>query len=108
MKYTIAQLQTMKDCTELREKGVFVVRCLPTGDSYIGGTNRSFRVSWKEFRKQMRNYYNKRISREIRELWQTYGDGAFEFEIIQITDADSVATTKAYYIELYQPSLNRS
>ncbi len=106
VKYTIADLQTIQECPELKQKGVFLVRCRTTGDTYIGGTNRSFRLSWKEFRKQMRSSYNKRISRRIRDLWQAHGDLSFEFEILEVTDEASVAATKARYIEQYKPSLN--
>ena len=108
MKYTIADLQTIQECPELQQKGVFIVRCQTTGDAYLGGTQRSFRLSWKEFRKQMRSSYNKRISRRIRDLWQAHGDRAFEFEILEVTDSESLAQAKAHYIELYQPSLNHS
>jgi hypothetical protein len=103
-KSNISELSKLKYSQQLDEKGIFLVRCLPTGDTYIGSTKRSFRVSWKEFRKQMRNLQNRRISLRIRDLWQIYGDEGFEFEILEVTLP--TPAKKHYYIDLYQPSLN--
>ena len=89
---------------QINQKGIFLVRCVPTGDIYIGSTNRSFRIHWKEFRKQMRNYRNRRISLRIRDLWQAYGDEGFEFEVIEVTEL--TLEKKRHYINLYRPSLN--
>ncbi len=100
----ISKLSKLKDSRQLDLKGIFLVRCIPTGDTYIGSTNRSFRVSWKELRKQMRNFHNRRISLRIRDLWQAYGDEGFEFKILEVTSP--TPEKKQYYIDLYRPSLN--
>jgi hypothetical protein len=100
----ISELSKLKSSQQLELKGIFLVRCIPTGDTYIGSTNRSFRVSWKELRKQMRNFQNRRISLRIRDLWQAYGDEGFEFEILEVTVP--TLEKKNYYINLYRPSLN--
>ncbi|MBE9044939.1 hypothetical protein IQ255_11055 [Pleurocapsales cyanobacterium LEGE 10410] len=89
---------------QLNQKGIYLVRCVPTGDTYIGSTNRSFRICWKEFRKQMRNFHNRRISLRIRNLWQAYGDEGFEFEVLEVTEP--TPAKKHHYINLYSPSLN--
>ena len=120
MKYSINLIKRTKRDPRLNEMGIFLVRCVPTGDTYIGSTNRSFRIQWKEFRKQMRNLHNRRISRRIRNLWQAYGDEGFEFErearcfssslcnlVVEILEI-TVPTPekKHYYIGLYSSSLN--
>ncbi|MDJ0593286.1 MAG: hypothetical protein QNJ72_25415 [Pleurocapsa sp. MO_226.B13] len=104
MKRKISQLSKIKHPQQLNQKGIFLVRCVPTGDTYIGSTNRSFRIHWKEFRKQMRNFHNRRISQRIRNLWQVYGDKGFEFEILEVTVP--TPEKKHRYINLYRPSLN--
>ncbi len=104
MKHNISSIHRPKLDRRLNQKGIFLVRCVPTGDTYIGSTNRSFRIHWKEFRKQMRNFHNRRISKRIRDLWQAYGDEGFEFEIIEVTEP--TPEKKRHYIDLYRPSLN--
>ena len=104
MRRKISELSKIKNSYQLDQKGIFLVRCVPTGDTYVGSTNRSFKVSWKEFRKQMRNFHNRRISLRIRDLWQAYGDEGFEFEILEVTVP--TPEKKHRYINLYRPSLN--
>ena len=104
MKHNISTLNRPKPDRQLNQKGIFLVRCIPTGDTYIGCTNRSFRIHWKEFRKQMRNLHNRRISLRIRNLWQAYGDEGFEFKILEVTVP--TPEKKHYYINLYRSSLN--
>jgi hypothetical protein len=94
----------MGECKELQQKGIFLIRFLPTLDMYIGSTNRSFRVRWKEIRKQARNLNNTKISRVIREIWQSYDEDEFEFEVLEITDF--LVEREQFYIDLYRPSLN--
>ena len=105
MKHNINPLDRPKPDRRLNQKGIFLVRCVPTGDTYIGSTNRNFRIHWKEFRKQMRNINNRRISLRIRDLWQAYGDEGFEFEILEVTVP--TPEKKHRYINLYRPSLNQ-
>jgi hypothetical protein len=104
MKYTVSLLKSMGECAELRQKGIFLIRFIPTPHIYISSTNRSFRVRWKEIRKEARNLNNTKISRVIRELWQSYDEDGFEFEVLEITD--SLVEREQFYIDFYQPSLN--
>jgi hypothetical protein len=104
--YSIKDLQTIGNTPQLKQTGIFIMRCLPTGDSFIGWTTRGFRTRWKEFRKQARNLNNRRISPQIRELWQQYGDEGFEFQILEVTNR-KVEQTGLTYIKRYRPTLNQ-
>lgn len=86
MIFSVAQLQNSGYIADLSQGGIFILRCIPTEDIvYLGATTRSFRQRWKEIRKQARNPSNRRISPQIRSLWQAYGDAGFEFEILEFT-----------------------
>lgn len=104
MRGKISELSKIKNSHQLDQKGIFLIRCVPTGDTYIGSTTRNFRIHWKELRKQMRNLQNPRVSRRLRHLWQNYGDEGFEFEILEVTNR--ISSRKKYYLNLYRPSLN--
>ena len=95
--YSVQELQVNQAIEELQYSAVYLIRCVPTGQEYIGSTNRRFRQRWKEIRKHSRSKH-KSVSKIFHQFWQEYGDAGFEFAILDITDKPK--EREQYYISL--------
>lgn len=102
--YTVEELQTNQQISELNNKGVYVMKCLATNEEYVGSTTRDFRARWKEIRKHCRND-NRKISKLLRQYWSKYGDEQFVFGILEITENPKLA--EQYWINKLQPAFNQ-
>jgi len=101
--YTVKELQTNKAIIELQNKGVYIVECIPTKETYIGSTKRKFRQRWKEIRKHSKNK-NKKISKLFHQRWEEYGDKGFRFGVLEV--CENTLEREQYWIDYLEPELN--
>jgi group I intron endonuclease len=91
---------------QLNSCGVYKLTLLPTGDSYIGSTSRTFKERWAEIRHHLRSRHKRKISQRLIDLWVTYGEENFSFEIVEYTNKEEARNRELYWIEKLKPSLN--
>jgi group I intron endonuclease len=63
--------------------GVYQIKCLPTGQVYIGSTT-NLSARWRNHRCLLNNNANK--SPKLQAAWNTHGAGAFEFMVLERCD----------------------
>lgn len=66
-----------------RTAGVYVIRCLATGEVYVGSSV-NLRARLSEHRSTLRHglHYN----RALQEAWTKYGESSFQIEIVEVVD----------------------
>lgn len=102
--FNFSQIIKEKKLSYLQDKGIYLMRCNPTNDTYIGATNTCFRSNWIELGRQGKKPNNKRISKKLNYFWLEYEDTDFSFTILEKTN--DLFEAKLYYLSLYQPTLN--
>lgn len=83
--------------------GVYAIKCVPTGELYIGGTQTSFA---KRFERHRDAFRRKRNCRLLQERYDEYGSGAFQFIPIKEFPAHEVGDREKEAIQRLQPALN--
>ncbi len=85
-------------------KSVYLIRCLPTKQSYIGSTTCSF-SRWKGHMNALN--IGRHENKSLQSLYNTYGKSAFVFGIIKaISDDSKLRDEEKRFIGLMQPELN--
>lgn len=77
----------MKRKGSLAHAGVYMVLNILTGDRYVGSSPRLVRYRWTEHRCKLRKGTHQ--SPPIQEAWNTYGEDAFRFILLEAIENDS-------------------
>lgn len=103
--YSIQELQIQEEIKELKNSGVYIIKCISNNNYYIGSTSRSFRVRWKEIRKHCKNNKNK-VSKYLRKFWnECKGEENFRFGVLEKVE-NNIKEREQYWIDKLEPSLN--
>jgi group I intron endonuclease len=65
------------------QRGIYAIRCIPTGCSYVGSTTSAFIQRWHNHRCQLRK--GKHSNPQLQAAWDQHGAEAFELVILQTT-----------------------
>jgi predicted GIY-YIG superfamily endonuclease len=102
---TFAKRFNYEKLTFGKKPGVYEIRCVPTGDCYIGSSGHiPNRIQ------AHKSYLNSgklsHHSQKLQELWNTYGKSCFEFSVLEYTMGAKYLKREEYYIKTRRPSLN--
>lgn len=84
--------------------GVYQIRCLANGKSYVGSTAKGFRVRWNSHRWHLRR--GKHDSPHMQNCWNKYGPEAFEFRPLVVCAEDMVLFYEQLLIDALKPEFN--
>lgn len=84
--------------------GVYYIRCVPTGDMYVGGTKVTIRARLGQHKSCLK--HGKSFP-EMQKLWDEYGRHQFDFCALKAFPADQVKDREKEAIRRLQPSLNK-
>jgi len=83
----------------LHASGVYSIVNTVDEKRYIGSTSRTFIRRWYQHRRALRS--GKHHSLILQRAWNKYGEGAFEFSVLEFSDADSCLVREQFYIDKY-------
>ena len=83
--------------------GVYLIICLPTGDSYVGAS-RTLRDRLTQHRSLLRR--GRGSSKKMQYLWDTHGDGSFDFKAIIVCPEDLIDHYEQIAIDALKPTIN--
>lgn len=88
----------------LSKVGVYIITCVPTGDTYIGSTTVSFKQRFADHKGLLRRgkHHNWKVQKE----WITWGSDAFTFEPIVVTRKEDAIFYEQKCLNALKPSLN--
>lgn len=89
---------------QLSQAGVYAIRHIASGNTYIGSTGRSFKARWKEHKVDMRR--NVARNQYLQRAWNKYGEPAFEFIILEACDPNECIAREQHYIDMLKPEYN--
>ena len=89
----------------LVQTGVYRIRCLSTGKLYVGSAASSFRERWSEHRRDLRR--NRHHSPRLQRAWNKYGEAAFVFEIVEVTERENAVAVEQKYLDLWKVANKR-
>lgn len=79
--------------------GVYCIENIITGADYVGATTTSFSQRWWRHRSQLRN--NSHQNEALQRDWNTYGEEAFEFSVIErIERRYAIFQREKYWVRL--------
>jgi hypothetical protein len=88
-----------------KKPGVYEIRCVPTGDCYIGSSGHI--PNRIQAHKAILNSGKlSHHSQKLQELWNTYGKSGFEFSVLEYTMGAKYQDRERDYIKTERPSLN--
>lgn len=87
-----------------RECGVYAIRCIPTGELYIGGTQVPFRCRFMRHQSALRT--KRSGCKRLQERYDQYGEDAFEYLPLKAFLWYQVKEKEADAIAKLQPALN--
>lgn len=81
--------------------GIYEIVCIPTGERYIGRATK-FRIRWTNHRYLLRK--SKHKTSRLQEVWDKYGEGAFEFRVVETcsTEYSVLKTLEQLYLDAYR------
>lgn len=82
------------------QSGVYVIICKPTGQFYVGGSI-DIGTRWASHKRLLRN--SKSPCTSLQEAWNAYGEGEFEFRIIELCHRDLVCDHEQTHIRSLKP-----
>lgn len=74
----VSELTTKRRRILVDDIGVYVIRCLPTNQVYVGMSATRISSRWTEHCAKLRR--GKHANRKLQHAWDKYGENAFEFE----------------------------
>ncbi len=80
--------------------GIYKIVCFPTGKFYIGSTA-NLRERWRHHCKELRA--NRHGNLYLQHAWNKYGEGTFDFEIIELVMPWSLLDREQYWLDKLQP-----
>ena len=83
---------------ELRT-GVYAIRHATSGKVYVGSAATSFKQRWSQHRCGLRK--GKHGNRHLQAAWSKYGEAAFEFVILAVTEPGEAVVCEQRYIDEY-------
>ncbi len=84
---------------------IYRVVCVPTGDSYIGSTNKpTTEQRWKAHISACR--CGRHHSRNLQQLWNEYGEHSFKIESLEECSKDIRHHREQFFVDLLKPTLN--
>lgn len=83
--------------------GVYIIRCVPTGETYVGSS--------KNLKRRMQGHLNALTRKgscppKLRAAWDQHGPGAFRFELVTLCDLSDRYVQEQAAIDLHSPQLN--
>lgn len=83
--------------------GIYQIRCLLTGKCYIGSSKRIY-TRWSEHRYYLRKGTS--VCVRLQNAWAKYGEGAFEFSVLEECCQDELEDREQFYIDTLDPQYN--
>lgn len=77
---------------------VYLIRNTITGKVYVGQTS-NFKIRWRNHKTELRR--GAHGNRYIQRAWNKYGEGAFEFSVLQVCPENLLNLVEEHYIHLY-------
>ena len=71
-----------KAIPELREMGIYSIRCIPANRVYVGRAGASFWRRWHHHRSALRR--GKHCNSKLQRAWDKYGEEAFVFNVLEV------------------------
>lgn len=88
------------------ESGVYIIRCLPTGELYVGGTKIKFERRVVNHKSALRDGHHH--VRLLQARWDEYGPDAFEFVFLKSFPVSEVHMREREAIRRLKPAFNLS
>lgn len=85
---------------DLNKTGVYCIRNTINGKRYIGSTSCSLRKRWENHKRTLRNNSHENVI--LQRAWNKYGENAFLFEVIKLTDRIEAVAYEQSYIDFYK------
>jgi group I intron endonuclease len=84
--------------------GVYQIRCCPTDKLYVGSAAISFAKRFAQHRYELRKGTHK--STYMQRSWQKYGEGAFEFSVLEVCAPAEAVAAEQRWIDKLKPAFN--
>ena len=78
--------------------GIYCIENIINNKKYIG-LSRDIRRRWNEHKSELRNNDHDNIY--LQRAWNTYGEDAFQFNIVELCDPSELCDKEQYYIKKY-------
>lgn len=83
-----------------KDVGVYRIVNLVNGKIYVGQTKEGFQRRFWLHRWQLRN--GSHDNRYLQNAWNKYGEGNFEFQVLEVLDTDRIDDREIYWIAYYR------
>jgi group I intron endonuclease len=83
--------------------GIYQIRCNASGLAYVGSSKKIY-SRWTDHRRYLRK--GDHHTPYLQNAWNKYGEGAFEFLIIEECAQDELEAREQHYIDTLQPAFN--
>lgn len=84
--------------------GVYRIRNILNGHSYIGSTTESFDKRWRLHRNSLRRSTHHSFKLQL--AWKKYGESSFVFEVVEPVPTESCLVREQYYLDTEKPKYN--
>jgi group I intron endonuclease len=85
------------------ESGIYRIRNTQTGSCYVGSAVNT-RKRWKAHKCALRKKRNP--GSKLQRAWDKYGEGAFEFEVLERCEPENLIAREQHYIDMTKPRYN--
>lgn len=88
-------------CPEYLLKGIYGIRNKVNDHIYVGSASKWFNDRWYDHKAQLRSNTHKNVY--LQRAWNKYGEGAFEFTIIEVLDGtkEEILEVEQYYLDVF-------